>query len=691
MPPVYLPLRWESTGDQWWYASPIDWAAANGHYDVVLELLRLDANLLIKLTSLRRIRRLETVWDDDAQFVDAAMYRSIVARNLLLECETKKERNSLICAGYGGWLLYTAASAGDMVFIQELLEREPLLVFGEGEYGVTDIFYAAARSKNSEVFKLLFDYSVSPRCSLGCGGELVVRSHENVPSIFRWEMMNRAVHAVARGGNLEILREFLGYCSDVSAYRDVQGSTVLHAASGRGQVEVVKDLVASFDIIRMKDNQGNTALHVAAYRGHLCVVEALIHASPSTTSSINNAGDTFLHMAVAGFRTPGFRRLDRQIELMTQLVCGKKVNLQEIINIRNNHGRTALHMAVTGNIHSNLVELLMSVQSIDLNIRDADGLTPLDVLSRRPQSASSEILIKHLVSAGGISKSKDHVARSAIASHLKLQSTSSSSPGTSFRISDAEIFLYASIENGLDASGDGGSERLSSCSSTSKSEFSHIETVNDNHGFLSNNKKLTSVNYAARRLKILLGWPHRKEKKVDCNFTESYRILEDNDLFESSKKFSSFEDMPIPLRQQFSRPSILPNNKRTLSVRSSLPSPSTKKKFAAGLMHGVIQAIPHLGFPSHSRSSSFSRSPLSSPMLLDKQKVILLDNESSGPSCSKTSFDDGTQDMSPKSILANNKLMNQYFCFGAQGLSLDDSICRPQSSRAYKHSVLSMA
>jgi len=128
----YFPLRWESTGDQWWYASPIDWAAANGHYDLVRELLYLDTNLLIKLTSLRRIRRLETVWDDDSQFVDAAKGRSFVARNLLLECDTKNRKNTLIRAGYGGWLLYSAASAGDVAFVKELLERDPLLVFGEG-------------------------------------------------------------------------------------------------------------------------------------------------------------------------------------------------------------------------------------------------------------------------------------------------------------------------------------------------------------------------------------------------------------------------------------------------------------------------------------------------------------------------------------------------------------------------------
>lgn len=237
MPPSYFPLRWESTGDQWWYASPIDFAAANGHYDLVRELLHLDSNLLIKLTSLRRIRRLETVWDDDEQFNDVAKCRSLVARQLLLECETKGGHNTLIRAGYGGWLLYTAASAGDVSFVKELLERDPLLVFGEGEYGVTDIFYAAARSKNSEVFRLLIDFSISPRCGLSSGVELEGQPSE-IPSELRWEMMNRAVHAAARGGNLEILKVLLGDCSDVLVYRDAQGSTILHAGSGRGQVEV---------------------------------------------------------------------------------------------------------------------------------------------------------------------------------------------------------------------------------------------------------------------------------------------------------------------------------------------------------------------------------------------------------------------------------------------------------------------
>ena len=63
-------------------------------------------------------------------------------------------------------------------------------------------------------------------------------------------------------------------------------------------IQVVKYLIAAFNIINSTNNQGNVALYIAAYRGQSSVVEALIVASPSLVTSTNNAGETFLHMAV---------------------------------------------------------------------------------------------------------------------------------------------------------------------------------------------------------------------------------------------------------------------------------------------------------------------------------------------------------------------------------------------------------
>lgn len=621
MAPSYFPLRWESTGDQWWYASPIDLAAANGHYDLVRELLHLDTNLLIKLTSLRRIRRLETVWDDEDQFNDVAKNRSKVARKLLLEGEPRNShgRNSLIRAGYGGWLLYTAASAGDVGFVKELLKRDPLLVFGEGEYGVTDILYAAARGKNQEVFQVLFDFSLWSK-----GGE--------VGSVFKFEMINRAVHAAARGGSLEILKQLLEDCDDVLMYRDLQGSTLLHSACGRGQTEVVKYLLESYDLIGSKDTQDNTPLHIAAYNGHLQVVELLVSSSPSLIPLTNNHGDTFLHTTIAGFKTPGFRRVDQQIELMKHLVSGKIVNLEEIIDVKNNDGRTALHIAVIENIHSDLVELLMTVRYIDLNIRDVDRMTPLDLLRQRPRSASSEILIKRLISAGGISNYNDYMTRTALVSHLKTHGIGGS-PGTSFRIPDAEIIFYANPDRESMYSGE-----LSQYGSPARSNSDYCDRE--------------SGSGPARRLKLLFGFARRKEEYDDCDSVNSLGL----------RKFKH-ENRPISYREKYSK--------------CSIPSPSTKTKFSAGLTHGVLRV--------QSPSSQFSGSSWSSGSDIEdddkRPSNVVIKNymrSSTGPWVSRDKSKFHRRQSSLSKIL-----MNQVFCFGAQGLVVDEPVRRSSPRQSY--------
>ncbi|KAK7368468.1 hypothetical protein VNO80_10494 [Phaseolus coccineus] len=668
MPPSQFPLRWETTGDQWWYASPIDYAAANGLYDLVTELLHLDTNLLIKLTSLRRIRRLEAVWDDESRFEDVAKCRSKVARNLMLECEIGKGHNSLIRAGYGGWLLYTAASAGDADFVLELLGRDPLLVFGEGEYGVTDMLYAAARGKNCEVFKLLLHSALSRKDSLaGSEAELEEKLDEG-SKVFKRDVMNRAIHAAARGGNWEILKQLLGSVSvsQIFSYRDSQGSTVLHAAAARGQVEVVRNLIESYDIVNSTDTQGNTALHLASYRGYLPVVEILIGASPSLTTLANNYGDTFLHMAVVGFRSPGFCRLDKHIELMKQLTTEKIVSMKDIINVRNNEGRTALHVAVMHNIKCDVVELLMSVSSIDLNIRDADGVTPLDHLRRRSSSASSDILIKQLISAGGISNCTDYMTRNALVNHLRTHGIGAS-PGTSFRIPDSEILLYTGIENSCDTNYDQASVESNSWSS----EINNYDSANS-----PCNSNFSSVNYGPRRLKFLLQWHGIRDTK------EAASELEDDISVNSFSSRNNLEDLPIPLRQKYSKMCSLPNNKRTLSIRTYLPSASAKKYFHAGLMQGVIKVKPQGPLPVHSTSSLFQELSISSHASNNKQnRVDIME-----PSCSnRPMHGGGSLHLNYKQGSFNKKMMNRYFSFGAHGQALEDANSCTKSNRSSKN------
>lgn len=425
-------------------------------------------------------------------------------------------------------------------------------------------------------------------------------------------------------------------------------------------------MTVSPDIINSTDAQGNTALHVASYRGYLPVVEILIQGSPPLTTLTNHNGDTFLHMAVFGFRSPGFRRLDKHTELMKQLQSGKIANTQDIINVRNNDGRTVLHVAVIHDVQCDVVESLMSFPSIDLNIRDADGMTPLDHLKQRPRSATSEILIKQLISAGGISNCKDHVTRNALATHLRTHGIGGS-PGTSFRISDAEILLYTGIENSSDDATNNIIDQASVESNTCSSEIENYESANCSpYNSKSSN---SAANYAARRFKNLIQWPRRRETTK-----ETTSELEDDDksVDSSLSPRKNLEDFPVPLRQRYSKSCSLPNNKRTLSIRTYLPSPSAKKDFTASLLQGVMKVKPHLLLPLPARS-------ISSPF----QKVSVSSHSSNNE---QKHADGGTLQLNYKQSSFSKKLMNRYFSFGAQGQALEDSNSCTMSNRSYKRS-----
>ncbi|GLJ38477.1 hypothetical protein SUGI_0784000 [Cryptomeria japonica] len=675
MGPQY-PMRWESTGEQWWFATPVDWAAANGFFEVVKELLRLDGNLLIKLTSLRRIRRLETVWEDDneASFRDAAKGRGLVARELMGECETKYG-NILIDGGYGGWLLYSAAAAGDITFVRYLLKREPFLVFGEGEYGVSDMLYAAARSKNAEIFREILGLANDIKCLRKSKAEdsaAVMFAAPSSSSSLSFQMLNRGIHAAARGGNVEILRELLKHCPDVSSYRDNRGSTALHSAASRGQAEVTEELLlVSPDIIAFTDDKGNTPLHIAAYRGHLGIVKQLLSSFPSLLTAKNNDGNTVLHLAVAGFRASGFRRLNKQMNIVRHLVSDKTIDLASIINCKNKEGRTAMHLAVLGKvIHKGLVELLMSAPGLNINVCDKHGMSAVDILELNLVSGiTSDPLLKQLALAGGKPmRSEDSSVSEANISYGKLNCPDNS-PGTSFRSSDSSICTQIEDSEIVDAS--------------------VKELTERNAGtkyFIGNQKKFSTASHAKQRLATLLGWSQGgKISKKGGQIQELKQDITENRSKSSAERGMSAHFMhdkewpldgfenPFTLRERFSKTSIL-GNKSDSFLRKTPSSPFTKHRFPKLCGNDFNGAVSPGITPFASPSRSSSLSPIRSPLQIPTRFKDLMQNNGSIQRPSKSSAKDGAEDNGSLDSYSRSleAARNQYFCFGFRALPTEN-------------------
>uniref|UniRef100_A0A0A8XWR4 Uncharacterized protein n=1 Tax=Arundo donax TaxID=35708 RepID=A0A0A8XWR4_ARUDO len=286
-----------------------------------------------------------------------------------------------------------------------------------------------------------------------------------------------------------------------------------------------------------------------------------------------------------------------------------------------------------------------------------------------------------------------------------MQGGIASSPGTTFKVSDAEIFLFSCI-------GAADSRRPSSCSSNGKDDPTHADADGgENHG--SSEKRLSSASRAKDRLKMMLRWPRHKEK-----MSKTPKKSEYSSPLDSIKKLNEHSvETPAPLRQKFTKTTAL-NNKRTLAVKSSTPSSSAnKKKLNPKLIHGIMEAMPQLAPPPRSRSptSTLPRSSmLSTPPPLAKLKDICLDDEismatppSSGklkdlvldsdttedPSCSNSSMDDcgsgAAENAARRHGCGNGRLIN--ICFGAQGLTVEDSVSGQQTSKMFKQQCLGVS
>ena len=180
---------------------------------------------------------------------------------------------------------------------------------------------------------------------------------------------------------------------------DIGGESALIKAARQGNVEIVLSLIRAGADLNIANDKGDTALHVAVEAGHVAVVEALV----------DNGMDVDLLREIVSVR--------RRLLAVMEASMNGDVDMLDIIlkhsrdvNFRSADGETTALLCATLSGAVDAVKLLLSQKTIEVDLADDDGWTPL-ICAANYESTS---IIPHLVSHGADLNQLDRCGRTPI-------------------------------------------------------------------------------------------------------------------------------------------------------------------------------------------------------------------------------------------------------------------------------------
>ncbi len=182
----------------------------------------------------------------------------------------------------------------------------------------------------------------------------------------------------ARLDNAAVARQLLRHGDPVDA-RNHLGKQALHLAADQASKPTIEQLVAAAGDGDAQDAEGTTPLHLAARRGDLDIVQALSQVSEGRA---NHAGYRPVHEAAFAAKADVFRLLfDPTRELGA-----------------NSAGQSLLHLAAYGGNLEILQALIPHVSTVDLE--DREGATPLFDAIKDGHVEAVALLLAHGASVG---------------------------------------------------------------------------------------------------------------------------------------------------------------------------------------------------------------------------------------------------------------------------------------------------
>ncbi|XP_061359129.1 ankyrin repeat-containing protein At5g02620-like [Gastrolobium bilobum] len=299
--------------------------------------------------------------------------------------------------------LHLASMYGCTEMVSEIVGLCPDMISAENKNMETPI-HEACRQENVKVLMLMLGVNPTAACKLN-------------------PTCKSAFFLACSLGHLDLVNLLLNLSEMVEPEAAGFDQTCIQIAVSRGHTDVVRELLNKRpELTQVIEDNGNSLLHNASSKGHREIVWILQRRDPNLALQYNNNGYTPLHLAVMNGKVSilydfvsscatSFHYLTREEETVLHLAVrygcyDALVFLVEVCNGTNllhchdRYGNSVLHLAVTGG-RNKIAEFLIIKTKLDINTRNSEGKTALDILDQAKDSAENRQLQATFIRAGG--------------------------------------------------------------------------------------------------------------------------------------------------------------------------------------------------------------------------------------------------------------------------------------------------
>jgi serine/threonine-protein phosphatase 6 regulatory ankyrin repeat subunit B len=190
--------------------------------------------------------------------------------------------------------------------------------------------------------------------------------------------------------NLDILEEIFNQKGELFNIRDKKGKTPLHFSVSTSYFEGTQFLLGKSLLEKSgksfleRSTKGDLPIHIACKKGLVKIVKMLLlkqqlQEEPwnDLTECINAQGQNILHVAAKSGRN----------SVVKYILGQRNLNLDILLNSKDNDGNTALHLA-SMNLHPDVIVSLTRKKGVDVKLRNNKGLNAVDIVVKQGSKKS---------------------------------------------------------------------------------------------------------------------------------------------------------------------------------------------------------------------------------------------------------------------------------------------------------------